>query len=660
MRSVVTLTSLALLTAAPQLVWAADERSGEVVVTGTRTPEQVQRASVKTDVVTREEAERRGATNVAEALSSQPGVVVNPGAYGSIGGASAIQIQGFDKERVLILEDGERVIGDVGGAIDLSSLPLSDLSRMEIVAGPQSALYGASAIGGVVNLISAPPQDMGYSGRVRLEGRYPLGTMAQLSSAYRAGDSWAQFDGSLFWQEGIKRLPGLPDLAVPEVMRRNVGVKAGTKLGGRSELKAKVRYISTNEDGLESQIVPGLDRRYIVELPDQNNRLAMQLQSTHDLGGGSGLRMSVSRQVFSGTSDKRYQGAIAHELRDRSYSMQSAESTATIADGPRTWVFGGRAEVERFDQELLKVTTNNGDVVETRSTEVPVTEQAAGALYAQLAWKFGSHVTVLPGVRQEMHTRFRGATAPRIAIAIRPNTQWTIRASAGRGYRTPSAKELGFIFDHSFYGYRVDGNGDLMPEHSWGGSVDASYTITSDITTRAAVFGNAISDMIDIDVANGVPMPGGVVSYKYRNLGRARTAGGQLAIAMRANSVLRTELSYDYLYTRDLESDRPLGGRPPHIVTASLLAKLPLQIEGVARFRFASDAFVDTTTRSPGYSSIDARLSRPLWRRASGYVGALNLFDVRQEPGRVGDLRPIQGRTFYLGLTAEFPTEDDS
>lgn len=136
-------TLLVTLIATP--LHAADPPRGKdpdtVVVTGTRTPALSQRAAVKTDVVTREEAERRGATNVADALSSQPGLVVNPGSYGFLGGVSAVQIQGFDRDRVLILEDGERVIGDVGGAIDLSSIPTGDIERLEIVAGPTSALY---------------------------------------------------------------------------------------------------------------------------------------------------------------------------------------------------------------------------------------------------------------------------------------------------------------------------------------------------------------------------------------------------------------------------------------------------------------------------------------------------------------------------------------
>src|SRR4029079_17484951 len=134
---------------------AKDTRDGDVVVvTGTRTPERSQRATVKTDVITREEADRRGATNVAEALATQPGLVVNPGSYGFLGGVSALQIQGFDRDRVLILEDGERVVGDVGGAVDLSAMPTADIDRIEVVSGPTSALYGSAALGGVVNVIT--------------------------------------------------------------------------------------------------------------------------------------------------------------------------------------------------------------------------------------------------------------------------------------------------------------------------------------------------------------------------------------------------------------------------------------------------------------------------------------------------------------------------
>src|SRR5579864_8628488 len=106
MRVAAAALAVALLLAAPPA--RADDDSDTVVVTGTRTPERSQRATVKTDVITRDEADRRGAATVADALATQPGLVVNPGSYGFLGGVSALQIQGFDRDRVLILEDGER------------------------------------------------------------------------------------------------------------------------------------------------------------------------------------------------------------------------------------------------------------------------------------------------------------------------------------------------------------------------------------------------------------------------------------------------------------------------------------------------------------------------------------------------------------------------
>lgn len=165
------------------------EDENQVVITGTRSKEAAGKSVVRVDVVTREEAKRRGATNVGEALAGELGMQVNPAAYGSIGQPSAAQIGGFDRERVLVLQDGERVVGDVGGAVDLAQLSLGGVSRIEIVQGPSSALYGTSAIGGVINVISGSPELEGWSGRFQIEGRERWGGLAAAEVAYRADDN---------------------------------------------------------------------------------------------------------------------------------------------------------------------------------------------------------------------------------------------------------------------------------------------------------------------------------------------------------------------------------------------------------------------------------------------------------------------------------------
>lgn len=646
---------LALVLASPRRA-RAQGTEDTVVVTGTRTPERSQRSTVKTDVVTREEAERRGATNVAEALASQPGVQVNPGAYGFLGGVSAIQIQGFDLSRVLVLEDGEPVVGDVGGAIDLATIPIGDVKRIEVVTGPTSALYGSSAIGGVVNVLTAPPAGQGPSGRARVEGRSHRGLVMQANGAHRSGAPWAGVETNYTRSDGIARLDGVPDLQVPDRSRFMLGARGGTSVTERIDVRVRARWLNDRSDGLTSRLVPGLGR-FLVDQPAETDRYTLHVIETIDLGHGSSLRITLGRQWIDNTTATVQRGSPIGDFRERGQRMQSIEGIATIADGPRTWVAGTRAQVDDFTQSLTKTESLSSGVASTTAQEVAPVRFGSVAPYAQLQWKLGPF-TVLPGVRGELHSRYGTAITPRLAIAHRPSETITVRASVGRGFRTPSAKELGFSFDHSVFGYRVLGAADLRPEWSWGANTDVTYQPSREYRLRAGAFMNWVEDLIDIDLAGGAAS-GGVVDYRYTNFGRARTFGAQVDGAVQIASWFRAEFAYDYLWTRNDTGDRPLGGRPPHTVTTSFRATPFWKLEGYARLRAVTDAFVDETTRSPGYAMIDLRIGRELWPKSQAYAGVLNLFDVHQDPGRVGDLRPPLGRVFYVGLRAELPWEEE-
>jgi outer membrane receptor for ferrienterochelin and colicins len=627
-----------------------------VVITGTRTPERSQRSTVKTDVITREEAERRGATNVADALASQPGLVVNPGSYGFLGGVSALQIQGFDRDRVLILEDGERVIGDVGGAIDLSAIPTGDIDRLEVVSGPTSALYGSAAIGGVVNIITAPPRKEGPTGRLRLEGRSLNGVVLQGNAAYRRGAPWAALDFNLTRMDGIERPPG-PDLRVPETSRRMVGVRAGTSLTPQMDVRIRARQFRDRTDGLETQLAPGLGR-FAIDTPSQTDRYTLHLIHVTRFGSsGSNLRLTMGKQWFDNFTARDRRNSPIDERHDRTQRMQSFEAVGTIADGARTWVAGARAEAEHFEQDLTRTaSTAEGPVTTTVPELVPLSYGIA-ALYGQVAWKLGA-LTVMPGGRFESHTRYGSSLAPRLAAAWRVSELLTVRASGGRGFRAPSAKELGFAFDHSAFGYRIFGNGALQPEKSWGVNADATFTPTKTMTFRGSVYGNWVDDLIDLDLGNG-RNDNGVIAYSYTNFGRARTAGGQVDAAFKPAPFLRAESSYAYTWTRDDVNDQPLPGRPPHAVTLSLRIEPGWKMELYVRARIVTDAFLDENTRAPGYENFDARIARTLWPNSQLYVGGLNVTDVKQDPGRIGDTRSPLGRILYVGLKADFPWEDE-
>jgi outer membrane receptor for ferrienterochelin and colicins len=337
--------------------------------------------------------------------------------------------------------------------------------------------------------------------------------------------------------------------------------------------------------------------------------------------------------------------------------MHSFEALTTVADGARTWILGTRAEVENFGQTMTRTESLSTGLATQTFDEVSPQVLGRGALFAQLQWKLNNAVTLLGGVRGELHKTYGGAVTPRLALSYTPRPEVQLRASGGKGFRVPSAKELGFVFDHSSLGYRVLGNPALMPETSWGINGDATWRSTREITLRAGGFMNWVDNLIDIDLANGMPS-GSVVDYRYENIGQARTFGVELHGTARAGC-FRSELAYDYLFTRDDVNNRPLGGRPAHTLTASLGATLLWKLEVYARWRASSDAFVSPTLRAPGYQTIDLRLMREVWPKSQAYVGVLNLTDAHQDPGRVGDMRSPMGRVFYAGLKAELPWEEE-
>jgi outer membrane receptor for ferrienterochelin and colicins len=654
---------MVLLTAATSLrirnADAQETPATDVVVVGTRTPESVQRATIRTGVVTREEAERRGARNVAEALAGETSLQVNPEAYGYLGRPSGVQMQGLDAERVLILEDGERVTGDVGGVIDLSKLPLADIARIEYVTGPTSSLYGTNALGGVINIVTAPPRSQGASGRARLEARARGDLLGEAAAAYRRDDAWATADFSLNHAPSAPLRPGQPDTLAPSIDSRLLGLRLGTTLPHRIQLRLKLRWVHDDLLGRSSETVPGLGV-YLVNLPEVTDRVTARAQETIQLTSAARLDFSLARSWFRGESRRDRQSSTVDELHQRRLETQSFETVLTLQDGQaRTWILGARTETEQFAQDLQRTELLEGQLQTRRTPEVAQTQLANGALFGQLAWLLRQDFTLLPGVRAELHDRYGGILAPRLALAFRPTSQLSLRTAFGRGFRAPSAKEYGFVFDHSAIGYRVLGNPFLKPERSWGVTGDVTWQPQQWLMLRAGGFGNWVSELIGTDLAPE-QTKAGITDYTYVNVSRARTAGGDALARVTPNARLSFDAGYAYLWTRDDSTGDPLPTRPPHTVTLALTGKPFERLEASLRYRWVSTAFVTGEVRAPGFSGLDARLGYRMWRDIQAYAGVLNVLDEKKDSNRLGDTRPAIGRSFYLGVRGALPGSQES
>lgn len=632
----------------------------EVVVTGSRTKEDAQRATVRTKVVSNRTAERRGARNVGEALLDEAALDSRPARNGVGGGFS---IRGLDAEHVLVLEDGVPVAGRSAGAVDLDELSIQGLDRIEYVLGPMSSLYGSDAIGGVINLVTGPPGHEGASATTRLEARQRTQIFGAASGSFQRRDSWVTVDASLSNRAGVPFQNG-PDLLVPELRTTMIGLRAGTTLFERVDLKLKTRFARDLRAGVYSQTesIGGEPRNFVNDSNLKNDRYQLTFLETLHLSSKSQLDFTFSRQWYDADLDVSLRNSPSRETGQGRERTQRLEAVATIPESTRTWLFGVGTENQKLTETRTDVEFRNQRLETVTADAMKPAFRTDAWSFAQLDWKLLPDLSLVVGGRGELHDPYGNVLVPRASLAAHPSDALTLRASAARGYRTPSAKEIGFQFDHCSLGYSVNGNPELEPERSWGLTADTTVRPLDVLGFEASVFGNWLTDKIDVAIGEGPGLCRTGTNYVMVNIGKARTAGGDIAARFNPTpwSTLRAE--YAYLWTRDDTTGNPLNESPEHTVKASLDIDLGRRFDALVRFRYVSTAFYENgeeDLETPAYALLAARVAYSPIHPLSVYVGLENITNTQSEPFAIADPRPQLGRTLYVGITSELSNDED-
>ncbi|HLE57582.1 MAG TPA: TonB-dependent receptor plug domain-containing protein, partial [Rhodothermia bacterium] len=161
----------------------------EVVITATRTAKALEEVPVPVLVIPASEIQMQGATRLSDVLGGQLGFNLQYNRLGSVG----VQLHGLDAGYTLILVDGEPLVGNIEGFVDISRIPVANIDRIEITHGPASSLYGSDALAGVINIItrraarstsSFVKAQYGAFGTVDLTGQFEVSGNAASASAY--------------------------------------------------------------------------------------------------------------------------------------------------------------------------------------------------------------------------------------------------------------------------------------------------------------------------------------------------------------------------------------------------------------------------------------------------------------------------------------------
>ena len=590
-------------------------RLDQIVVTAARREQRLADVAVTTEVVSRREIEHSGASDLAAVLTEQTGIQLQGGHPTGAG----VMLQGIGSERVLVLLDGQPLVGRLSGNFDIARLPTSIIERVEIVKGPQSTLYGSEAMGGVINIVTRDAPLATWSGEARLLA----GTEGRLDGHARGTLRGGPLAGSLdLGRRAIERAPGVALEQGALAERLDAAAKVRWAPGGAAAVEASLLALDERQrwwNGTQYSFADNtsLAGRVGASMVVGPHRLASNLHVSHF---DHLARSSQYEKPIAGTGDRQTQRLAEAEL------LVNAR------------VLGHPLDVG-LEAKQEYITSSDGRIAGGSRTLHSVEP------FAQLEWAT-ARWTIAPGARLTWNEQWGAHVTPKLAVRWSASSAFVLRASAATGFRAPDFKELYFDFTNDGAGYAVHGNPDLRPEHSRNVTAGAEWTAPL-LYARAQLFWNELRDFIETRPLSDA---GEFTVYTYGNVERGRTRGVELESGVTAGA-LRADASWSLLDARDGQSGQSLLGRPRQSARVTLAYAVPMGLRAsitglhTGRTPMQRDESGAVTSERDAFTRMDVRLAQELPLALELIAGADNVFDARPRAWAES-----VGRQIYIGL----------
>ena len=429
-----------------------------VVVTAARLPQALATVPQDLRVIDRSQIERAGATGLGELLQRLAGAEF--AASGGPGQPSALFLRGSNANHVVLLVDGVRVNSATAGTNALEHLPLAQIDRIEVLLGPASGLYGADAIGGVIQVFTR--QDPG------VQAQLGLGSERTREASAHVGGR----DGGTRWslQGGWRDTQGIsatnadnayaynPDLDPYRNANVGANVEHDWAAGQTLALRASVSDSRTHFDS-----GPDSD-----DFNDQQLTL-LALESRNRLGE----RWSSTLRLARGSDDSRAHGAYPSRFRTDQDQLSWQND---VRPGVGELAAGLEWRRERVDAD----------------TDFRQTERTVASAFGSYALTLGAQQWQA-ALRHDHNSQFGGRDTGNLGWQMTLAPGLSIRAAGGTAFKAPSFNDLYYPLQ---YGYQ--GNPDLRPERSR--SVEGGLRwVHGTASLQATVFDNRIDDLIAIN-----------------------------------------------------------------------------------------------------------------------------------------------------------------
>jgi vitamin B12 transporter len=590
----------------------ADELE-EIVVTAYRGPTDISKSGSAITVIDGDQLDHAGAATLVDLFRKVPGVTVTQ--TGGPGGTTEVGIRGADAGQTVVMIDGVRVNdpATTRGIFDFSVFSPTDIERIEILRGPQSALYGSDAMGGVINIITKKRTGK-MTARLSAEGGN-YGTAATNGAVGGSvGPVSLSVSGTAFTTDGFSR-----------VGNRDYGEADGTqKLAGT----ARASYNSGEGQGVD----------FGVTAYHQDSEVDSGSKAANDLPGYDRKRDVVSgfgRFNFDG-----FDGRLNNQFNFFAADTSSAyvePKRRTNSDGTNfgaeyqgtldlqaagTLIWGARAEQEAAVQHTLKTASDVTNFDEDRTLL---------ALFAMQQFTLFDRLNLSVGGRYDEEVDGEGFLTGRATAAYNFDTGTKLRGSFGNAAKRPTMFQL---YEATY------GNPDLADEESYGGDIGIDQDLWDGrLTFSASGFWNRYTNLIQF------------ADSSYYNISSAEMSGLELsADAVLIPSILKATGSYTYLKAINLETDRQLARRPENSGSIGLTFTGIEDFEIGVSATFVGDRFNSDSTSivMASYTKLDLNASYRLNPNTSLYARVENLTDVTYQDA---DGYNNAGLSAYAGLT---------
>jgi outer membrane cobalamin receptor len=638
-----------------EIVLALSAVQETLLVSTSQIDQPLSRTADSVTIISGHELDLRQVTTLGGALATVPGFTLSRS--GGPGTLTSLFPRGGDSDFTLVLVDGIRA-NAFGGGLDLSQVPLADVDRVEVVRGPQSALFGADAIGGVVQVITrqggAPTANALFEGGSRDTRRAQASTTGSHARLrWQAGADYFEDDGFT----GTAAASG-EQVVNDDAREKQAWLGGGWAAERGTDVQASFRYVGTERGAPGPYGSDPADRFSGVDRISrgETERRATGLRIVHPwFGPASRIRQRIDLDVADyDLSFLSPFGRSESETR-RTHARVQTDAALHASIG----VSGG---VEWLSESA------RSSFIQSDGVDVPVDRRVIGT-FAEARWTAHPRLSLQAGLRAEHITReafivngFADDTVtsanPKISASwlvspSMPGTRsWTrVRGAAGTGIRPPDVFEIAFT-----------DNPGLKPERSRSVEIGITQALAAGaIQLDATTFLNRYDDLI-ISVGSLRD----VSRYRTDNVSNARARGLEFSSAWQAGAGLSVRAAYTYLDTEIMAIDNTAQAPSPYRVGDRLLRRprhsgsltmawtrdrtsLFALIDGRGATLDAEPAFGPSggLYENPGRTVVDAGGSLQLWRGIEVHARVMNVLDRGYEEV-LGF--PSPGRTAFVGV----------